>query len=841
MSCEYSNPSANCVSPSTFEYDAQSRVVRSVEPDAGETRTFYDLMGRVRATQTQRQIDSGAYSVTVYDNLDRPIYTGEWKTALDSGAARAYFGNVQNRNSPSIAELIPGTVTHTFYDRIPTRDTLDVELYPAKVSADAFKYGKNRTMAVVSDVSVDSAGNVVRISTANAYDKYGRITATYTYAPTVPTDSLKMLAVETEYDLGGKVTRIVRYPYGVGDGGKARKIAERYTYDRLGRIDSVFSKNGSASEVLLATYAYYPTGSVKTVTMGNSITLTYTYHISGAVKTAAVQSADGNTLYSETLYYEDCGGNGCTPQYNGNISHMVHELAHDNTDFTQYRDVAYAYDQLNRLTKTDDRVQDYFDEIFAYDPQGRMTAQRRDTSVIKNVGGEYSYYENTNKLKCVANGIGGTADNRNMSGANNFVYDSEGNLIEDKSKKMKISYDWRGMPVEFVRKMDSGDSLKLVMKYDGNGKRISKTILRNISDGEWNLTYVTHYTGIGTEIREYKPWNFTRFTDSEGVEHCISAKPDYAGTASTDCPLPDTVKVVVPLLNGLGRYAMQNAERPNSELNSAYEFYLKDHLGSTRVVYGVGFPDPLGISPNGVFRAAYDYRSFGEQLDLLVFTRKVTENFTGKERDDETKLNYFGARYLDPMLGMWISVDPLREFQSSYMYGPANPMNGFDNGGLSWEFAQNTGRLTHIDDKTGARKFIAFGYAGNVKGFNNSKLQHVGNVGPLPQGHYTINLNPQTRITVSGSRVTDALVLTPDKHNEMFDRSGFLIHGRTASWDFGASNGCAIFDYNIREKIWKSGDAQLDVVPDAIEDMNSNEPNGRVFYEESEVLIEWEE
>ena len=98
--------------------------------------------------------------------------------------------------------------------------------------------------------------------------------------------------------------------------------------------------------------------------------------------------------------YEDCGGNGCTPQYNGNISRMTHELAHDNTDFTQYRDVAYAYDQLNRLTKTDDMVQDYFDEIFAYDPQGRMTAQRRDTSVIKNVGGEYSYYENTNKLPC---------------------------------------------------------------------------------------------------------------------------------------------------------------------------------------------------------------------------------------------------------------------------------------------------------------------------------------------------------------------------------------------------------------------------------------------------------
>ncbi|SHH87777.1 hypothetical protein SAMN05720766_13211 [Fibrobacter sp. UWH9] len=31
----------------------------------------------------------------------------------------------------------------------------------------------------------------------------------------------------------------------------------------------------------------------------------------------------------------------------------------------------------------------------------------------------------------------------------NFVYDSTGNLIEDHSKNLKISYDWRGMPVEF--------------------------------------------------------------------------------------------------------------------------------------------------------------------------------------------------------------------------------------------------------------------------------------------------------------------------------------------------------------------------------------------------------
>ncbi|MBQ2541939.1 MAG: RHS repeat-associated core domain-containing protein [Bacteroidales bacterium] len=59
---------------------------------------------------------------------------------------------------------------------------------------------------------------------------------------------------------------------------------------------------------------------------------------------------------------------------------------------------------------------------------------------------------------------------------------------------------------------------------------------------------------------------------------------------------------------------------------------------------------------------------------------KVTENFTGKEHDEEIKLDYFGARYLDPMLGMWISVDPARQFSSPYLYAGNgyNPVNVID-------------------------------------------------------------------------------------------------------------------------------------------------------------------
>jgi len=86
-------------------------------------------------------------------------------------------------------------------------------------------------------------------------------------------------------------------------------------------------------------------------------------------------------------------------------------------------------------------------------------------------------------------------------------------------------------------------------------------------------------------------------------------------------------------------------------------------------------------------RYAYDYKSYGEKIDLTVSADKVTENFTEKELDDETELGYWGARYLDLMLGLWISVDPKRQFSSPYLYAGngVNPVNGVDSDGKDFD------------------------------------------------------------------------------------------------------------------------------------------------------------
>jgi RHS repeat-associated protein len=58
--------------------------------------------------------------------------------------------------------------------------------------------------------------------------------------------------------------------------------------------------------------------------------------------------------------------------------------------------------------------------------------------------------------------------------------------------------------------------------------------------------------------------------------------------------------------------------------------------------------------------------------------------FTGKERDEETGYDYFGARYYDSDLSQWLSVDPMSDKYpslSAYNYCAGNPLNAIDPNG----------------------------------------------------------------------------------------------------------------------------------------------------------------
>lgn len=75
-----------------------------------------------------------------------------------------------------------------------------------------------------------------------------------------------------------------------------------------------------------------------------------------------------------------------------------------------------------------------------------------------------------------------------------------------------------------------------------------------------------------------------------------------------------------------------------------------------------------------------------EQTSISYYQTEF--KFNGKELDNETGMYYYGARYYDPSLSIWMSVDPLAEqFPnfSPYNYTMNNPINMVDPDGRAPE------------------------------------------------------------------------------------------------------------------------------------------------------------
>lgn len=118
-----------------------------------------------------------------------------------------------------------------------------------------------------------------------------------------------------------------------------------------------------------------------------------------------------------------------------------------------------------------------------------------------------------------------------------------------------------------------------------------------------------------------------------------------------------------------------------------------------------------------------------------------------------------------------------------------------------WIYSQRLGELSHDDE------LVAYGYSGAGEHKNRPESQHLKQLGPLPQGIYTIGRPYDSKL-----RGPFCLPLTPDPKNQMFGRSAFLMHGDSKKAPGSASKGCIILARHVRERVWKSGDNTLKVV-----------------------------
>jgi len=113
-----------------------------------------------------------------------------------------------------------------------------------------------------------------------------------------------------------------------------------------------------------------------------------------------------------------------------------------------------------------------------------------------------------------------------------------------------------------------------------------------------------------------------------------------------------------------------------AKINDSGTFYYHpDHLGSTSAITdeaGVVVEEQLNLP-------------FGEQI-----SGSEKYSFTGKEQD-ETGLQYFGARYYDNKIGRFISIDPIKNGINWYGYAKNNPLKYVDPRGEAEKSVLNIG------------------------------------------------------------------------------------------------------------------------------------------------------
>ncbi|MBL3655119.1 RHS repeat domain-containing protein [Fulvivirga sediminis] len=618
-----------------YHVNSINQAIEQEMPDAGVSKFWYNLQGQLRLSQNAQQAVEDQYSYSKYDDQGRIIEVGEIETTEDIADLTAKLDS--SSIFPEALDYELSDVTKTFYDDLSPKIQSDLQQ----------KHLRSRVSWTekIDPLSSDT------VATYYSYDSHGNVNSLIQDLP-----GLAIKRTDYVYDLISSKVNYLIYQFGEED-----EFIHRYNYDADNRITEVYTSGDGFIWDRDAYYFYYLHGPVARLSLGqyNVQGLDYYYTLQGWLKGVnmpyeadlARDGLNGSRIGKDAFAYElgyyqgdykpinpAVAISGERDQvwqrynthtssdglYNGNIAWMTTDLPQiglENNDRTKgMQAMMYQYDQLHRI-KAASSLSNYvdgsgfsarsgsspYDVSYSYDANGNFNQLiRRDEQAAVSDNFQYSYYDQTNRLK-----------NVDGSSNQNYEYDNIGNLTNDQSEGLEITWNAYGK----VQQVTKSDGTVLTFSYDAGGNRISKTI-----DKDGHSIKIIYSLGAGGNVMAiYR-------------NDTIIEQPIY----------------------GVGRLGMKFMRSKNGQrLLGQKSYELSNHLKNVLVVTSDNI-HLLRDSSWTVMRQASDYYPFGLSMDGRSFNRNMNYRygFNGKDHDFEISAYNFGSRIHNPRIARFLSIDP---------------------------------------------------------------------------------------------------------------------------------------------------------------------------------------
>ena len=664
----------------TSTYDMGDRRTEVNHPASGITSFTYDALGNVLTKQTANLAKEGKFITYDYDYQrltginypDHPennvkYYYGGRNASQNrigrlmlredgTGAIEYFYGKMGEVTKTRRTMIVPNQAIATYVTQwtYDSHNRLLEMIYPDEEKI-TYSYNLGGQLEKVHGYKSYGYDYVSKIG----YDKFEQRTylkycngaeTFYTYDPqrrrlqnlTVNSGGNTIMDNAYTYDAVSNVLSVVNGASVPQSGKAGGQMAHTYTYDALYRLVSATgtytgADNKTASYTLAMGYdnMHRITSKRQILTQNNvqfngtlnaGYDLSYTYGTDTGKRFQLANVKDVNYRTEETPSESENVNNNHAYEYDANGN-----LVYVNTSRTKKDGVAdektaerkLKWDEENRLLASDDNG---FVTNYWYDADGERTVKTSGESDQVYVNSEFA---------------GGRTNTAKLS-----LYVSPYLVANQGGRYTKHIYIGSQRVVSKIGDFDSYGSDPRRIQYAGSE-----------TDG-LSVDYKVKYTQQLQAIKD----NYATFA----VPYNGEDNNDYVDGKGFCCNDGS--------LEAAQTRALARAAKNNFQEGDTYEkmqfYYHPDHLGSSSYITNL----------EGEVVQHIEYVPFGE---VFVEERNNIWNtpylFNAKEFDEETGLYYYGARYYDPRVSLWISVDPISNFDPR---NSENYIDGQHNGGF---------------------------------------------------------------------------------------------------------------------------------------------------------------